>query len=49
MAQDEFEYLAADNITTDNFEMAEIQQLMTLWWVGHLIDSAKRYRAFVET
>jgi hemerythrin len=44
-ALDEFEYLAADIITIDNFEMSEIQRFMALWWVGHLIDSAKKYRA----
>jgi hemerythrin-like metal-binding protein len=46
-AVDEFEDLVADVITTDNFEMTEIQRFLALWWVGHLIDSAKRCRAFV--
>ena len=44
--QQEFEYLATDIITTDNFEMSEIHRFVTLWWVGHLIDSVKKYRAF---
>jgi hemerythrin-like metal-binding protein len=44
-ALDEFEDLVADVITTDNFEMPEIQRFLALWWVGHMIDSAKRYRA----
>jgi hemerythrin-like metal-binding protein len=47
-AQNAFEYLAADIITTNNFEMPEIHRFLTLWWVGHLIDSVKKYRAFVE-
>jgi hemerythrin-like metal-binding protein len=46
-ALDEFEDLAVDVITTDNFETTEIQRFLALWWVGHLIDSAKRCRAFV--
>jgi len=47
-ARDEFETLTADIVTTDNFEMSEIQRFMTLWWIGHLIDSTKRYHALVE-
>ena len=39
--QEEFEYLATDIITTDNFEMTEIQRFLTLWWVGHLIDTRR--------
>jgi hemerythrin-like metal-binding protein len=39
--QEEFEYLAADIITTDNFEMTEIQRFLALWWVGHLIDTRR--------
>jgi hemerythrin-like metal-binding protein len=44
----EFEDLAADVITTENFEIPEIQRFVALWWVGHLIDSAKKYRPFVD-
>jgi hemerythrin-like metal-binding protein len=44
----EFEELAADVITTDRFEMSEIQRFLTLWWVGHLVDSAKKYRGLLE-
>lgn len=47
-ALDEFEYLVTDVITTDNFEMPEIQRFLALWWLGHLIDSANKYRAFVD-
>jgi hemerythrin-like metal-binding protein len=45
---DEFEDLAANVITTDNFEIPEIQRFVALWWVGHLIDSAKKYRPFLD-
>lgn len=37
----EFEYLADDIITTENFEMTEIQRFLTLWWVGHMAGLAK--------
>ena len=47
-ALDEFEDLIADVITTDHFEMPEIQRFLAFWWVGHQIDSAQKYRAFVE-
>lgn len=40
-ALDEFDYLAAEIITTDNFDMAEIQRFLTLWWVGHLMDTRR--------
>ncbi len=45
MVKDEFEYLASDIITTDNFGMHEIQRFVALWWVGHLIDSARMLQA----
>ena len=45
---DEFDYLANEIITTENFERVELQRFLVLWWVGHLTDSAKKYRRFVE-
>lgn len=45
---DEFEYLAADIITTNNFEKVELQRFLALWWVGHIMGSCKKYRAFLE-
>jgi hemerythrin-like metal-binding protein len=42
---DEFDYLAADVATTENFDKLELQRFLALWWVGHIIDSGKRYRA----
>jgi hemerythrin-like metal-binding protein len=47
-ALDEFEELVANIITTDNFDMSEIQRFLVLWWIGHMIDSFKKRRAFVE-
>jgi hemerythrin len=46
--RDEFEYLAADIITTENFEKIELQRFLALWWVGHIMGSGKKYRAFLE-
>ena len=42
---EEFEYLAADVATTENFDKLELQRFLALWWVGHILDSGKRYRA----
>lgn len=45
---DEFDYLANDIITTENFEKIELQRFLALWWVGHIVGSGKQYRAFLE-
>lgn len=45
--RDEFDYLAADIATTENFDKLELQRFLALWWVGHIMDSGKRYRACV--
>ncbi len=46
--RDEFDYLANDIITTENFEKVELQRFLALWWVGHIVGSGKKYRAFLE-
>jgi len=45
---DEFDYLANEIVTTENFEKIELQRFLTLWWVGHIVGSGKKYRAFLE-
>ena len=45
----EFEYLAADIVTTDNFEKVELQRFLALWWVGHIMGTVKAYRAFLKS
>lgn len=44
----EFDYLVNEIITTANFERIELQRFLTLWWVGHIVGSGKKYRAFLE-
>lgn len=46
---DEFDYLANDIITTENFEKIELQRFLALWWVGHIVGSSKKYRACLAT
>lgn len=45
---DEFNYLANEIITTENFEPIELQRFVTLWWVGHIVGAGKKYRPFLE-
>lgn len=45
--RDEFDFLAAEIATTDNFDKLELQRFLALWWVGHIMDSGKRYRACI--
>jgi hemerythrin-like metal-binding protein len=45
---DEFDYLANEIITTENFEKIELQRFLSLWWVGHIVGSGKKYRAYLE-
>jgi hemerythrin len=46
--RDEFDYLASDIITTENFDKLELQRFLALWWVGHIIGSGKKYRACIS-
>lgn len=39
---EEFEYLAAEIATTENFDKIELQRFLALWWVGHILDAAKQ-------
>jgi hemerythrin len=46
--RDEFEYLAAEIMTTENFDKDELQTFLALWWTGHIVGAAKKYRACLE-
>lgn len=45
--RDEFDYLAAEIVTTENFDKIELQRFLALWWVGHIVGSSDRHRAFL--
>lgn len=47
--QEEYEYLAAEIVTTENFDKNELQTFLSLWWVGHLVGTGKKQRAFLGT
>jgi len=45
---DEFNYLADEIITTENFDRQELQTFLSLWWSGHILGFAKKQRPFLE-
>jgi len=45
---DEFDYLAKDILTAENFERVEQQRFLALWWVGHIVGFGKKYRALLD-
>jgi hemerythrin len=45
---EEFGYLAAEIITTENFDPLELQRFLTLWWVGHISGGAKRHGRYLR-
>jgi len=42
---DEFEYLADEIATAENFDRLELQRFLALWCLGHITGSASRQRA----
>jgi hemerythrin-like metal-binding protein len=46
--QEEYEFLAAEIVTTDNFDRNELQTFLALWWVGHILGAARNHRACLE-
>lgn len=40
----EFEYLAAEIITTENFDRQELVTFLRLWWAGHVAGTASEHR-----
>lgn len=41
---DEFAYLADEIATTEHFDRMELQRFVSLWFVGHIIGSARQLR-----
>ncbi len=46
--REEFDYLAAEIVTTENFDKDELQTFLALWWTGHIIGATKKQRTFLE-
>lgn len=45
--QEEYEFLAAEIVTTENFNREELQTFLALWWVGHIMGAARSYRDYL--
>lgn len=43
--RDEFDYLSHNIVTAENFERVELQRFLSLWWIGHIVGSGKKYRS----
>jgi len=46
--QEEYEFLAAEIVTTNNFDRNELQAFLALWWAGHVMGAVRNYRACLE-
>ncbi len=46
--RDEFDFLAHEIITRENFEPVELQRFLALWWTGHIVGSSKAYGSFLS-
>lgn len=44
---DEFDYLAAEIVTAENFSRVELQRFLTLWCVGHVSVAARQHGAYL--
>ena len=44
---DEFDYLAAEIVTAENFDRVELQRFLTLWCVGHVSSSTRQFGAYL--
>lgn len=45
---EEFDYLSAEIITTENFDRNELQTFLALWWSGHILGAARNHRPCLE-
>ena len=45
---EEFEFLAAEIISTENFDMDELQTFLALWCTGHIVGTSGRQRPYLE-
>ncbi len=45
---EEFEFLAAEIISTENFDPDELQTFLTLWCTGHIVGTATQQRPYLD-
>jgi len=46
--REEFDFLTSEIGTTENFERIELQSFLALWWRGHLVGAANKFRSPAE-
>jgi hemerythrin-like metal-binding protein len=46
--QEEYNYLQAEIVTAENFDKAELQTFLSLWWAGHIAGNARDLRPWLE-
>lgn len=45
---EEFDYLAREIVTPENFDRDELQTFLVLWWSGHILGAARAQRPYLE-
>ena len=45
---EEFDFLASEILTTENFDMDELQTFLALWCTGHIVGTSVRQRPYLE-
>lgn len=45
---EEFEYLASEIISIENFDKDELQTFLALWCTGHIVGTSERQRPYLE-
>lgn len=46
--REEYQYLADEIATPENFDPIELQRFLALWWVGHILDAARGQRNYLN-
>lgn len=45
---EEFDFLASEIISTENFDQDELQTFLALWCTGHIVGTSVRQRPYLE-
>lgn len=44
---EEYQYLASEIATAENFDKIELQRFLSLWWTGHVLEAVKSQTAYL--
>jgi hemerythrin-like metal-binding protein len=45
---EEFHFLEAEIVTTENFDRQELQTFLCLWWTGHIVGNVRDLRPWLD-